>query len=230
MAPEQVEGRRRDARTDIFAFGLILYEMTAGKKAFHGNSQASLIGAILKDTPEPPSSLRPGIPPALDRVIAACLEKNPEDRWQSVRDMARELKWLRQPAAVPQEHSTAAVSSVRVSRLAWTLIVVLSIGTLGFLLQLYRNPSTVLPVMRLSAVLPQERLYNGISSPGRGLAISPDGRTLVYVSGSPQPNRQIYMRRLDPTALQSSPGQKGRCSPSFCRMGNGLLFLQSPVN
>ena len=225
MAPEQLEGEEADARTDIFAFGLILYEMTAGKKAFHGKSQASLIGAILKDTPEPPSSLRPGIPPALDRVIGACLEKNPEERWQSVRDMARELNWLRQPAAVLPEHSTAAVSSGRVSRLAWTLVVVFGIGTLGLLLQLYRNPSTVLPLTRLSAELPREQLYNGLSSPGRAIAISPDGRTLVYVSGSPQPNRRIYMRRLDRTALQPVAGTEGAVQPFFSPDGKWLAFF-----
>ena len=167
MAPEQLEGAEADARTDIFAFGLILYEMTAGKKAFQGKSQASLIGAILKDTPEPPSSLRPDIPPALDRVIGACLEKNPEERWQSVRDMARELNWLRQPAAVTEEYSTAAVSSGRVSRLAWTLVVVFGIATLGFLLQLYRNPSTVLPLTRLSATLPGSSCITGFRARAR---------------------------------------------------------------
>jgi Tol biopolymer transport system component len=199
--------------------------MTAGTKAFHGNSQASLIGAILKDTPEPASSLRPGIPPALDRVIGACLEKNPEDRWQSVRDVTRELKWVRQPVALPHEHSAAAVSLKRVSRLAWALIVVFGIGTLGFLLQLYRKPSPVLPVTRLSATLPREQLYNGISSPGRGLAISPDGRTLAYVSGSPQPRRQIYIRSLDRPTPQPGAGTEGAVQPFFSPDGKWLAFF-----
>ena len=89
MAPEQLEGREADARTDIFAFGAVLYEMVTGKKAFEGKSQASLIGAILERDPAPVSTLQPLAPPALDRVVAACLAKDPDERWQSGRRSGR---------------------------------------------------------------------------------------------------------------------------------------------
>src|SRR6202049_1880957 len=94
MAPEQLEGREVDARTDIFAFGVVVYEMATGKRAFEGKSQASVIAKILEIDPPPISSLQPMTPPALDRVVKRCLAKEPDDRWQTDRDMEIELKWI----------------------------------------------------------------------------------------------------------------------------------------
>jgi serine/threonine protein kinase len=94
MAPEQVEGKEVDARTDIFAFGAVVYEMATGKKAFEGKSQASLLAKILETEPPPMSSLQPMTPPALERVVKSCLAKDPDERWQSAADLARELKWM----------------------------------------------------------------------------------------------------------------------------------------
>ena len=94
MAPEQLVGQESAARTDIFAFGAVVYEMVTGRKAFEGKSQASVIAAILEHDPLPVSSLQPMGPPALDRVIKICLAKDPEDRWQTTRDMLRELQWI----------------------------------------------------------------------------------------------------------------------------------------
>ncbi|HMA17999.1 MAG TPA: serine/threonine-protein kinase, partial [Thermoanaerobaculia bacterium] len=93
MAPEQVEGREADARTDIFAFGCVLYEMATGKKAFSGATQASLISSILRDEPQPISQVQPMTPPALDRIVKTCLAKDPEERWQSAGDVGKELRW-----------------------------------------------------------------------------------------------------------------------------------------
>ena len=94
MAPEQLEGKEADHRTDIFAFGAVVYEMVTGQRAFTGDSQASLIGAILKDQPAPVSTLRPVVPLALDRVTNKCLSKDPDARWQTARDLMDELQWI----------------------------------------------------------------------------------------------------------------------------------------
>ena len=94
MAPEQLEGKEADARTDIFAFGAVLYEMVTGRKAFEGESQASLISAIMKDEPRPMSALKPMTPRPLDQVVTACLAKDADDRWQAAGDVARNLKWI----------------------------------------------------------------------------------------------------------------------------------------
>src|SRR6202163_4740481 len=92
MAPEQVEAKEVDARTDIFAFGAVVYEMATGKKAFEGKSQASLIAKILEIDPPPISSLQPMTPPALERTVKRCLAKEPDDRWQTARDLEVQLK------------------------------------------------------------------------------------------------------------------------------------------
>ena len=99
MAPEQLEGKEADARTDIFAFGVVVYEMVTGKKAFEGKSQASLISSIMSVEPAPVSSIQPMSPAGLDRIVNICLAKDPEDRWQSAHDLARELRWIQEAGA-----------------------------------------------------------------------------------------------------------------------------------
>src|SRR5246500_4833856 len=94
MAPEQLEGKEVDARTDIFAFGVVVYEMATGKKAFEGKSQASVIGAILSSDPAPMISLQPMTPPALDHIVKRCFAKEADERWQSANDLTNELKWI----------------------------------------------------------------------------------------------------------------------------------------
>jgi hypothetical protein len=94
MAPEQIEGREVDARTDIFAFGAVLYEMVCGRRPFAGHSRVSLMAAIVAAEPATPSSTQPRAPASLDRVILRCLAKDPDDRWQTARDLAAELRWI----------------------------------------------------------------------------------------------------------------------------------------
>ena len=94
MAPEQIEGHEVDARTDIFSFGVVLYEMVCGRRPFAGDSRASLMAAIVAAEPPPLSSLQPRTPASLERLILRCLAKDPDDRWQTARDLAAELRWI----------------------------------------------------------------------------------------------------------------------------------------
>jgi serine/threonine protein kinase len=96
MAPEQLEGRDADPRSDIFAFGALFYEMITGRRAFEGRAPATVIAAILHVDPPPPSSLVPSLSPAIDQFIGTCLRKQPDDRWQSVHDMSIALRWIAQ--------------------------------------------------------------------------------------------------------------------------------------
>jgi serine/threonine protein kinase len=125
MAPEQLEGRTVDARTDLFAFGAVVYEMATGERAFQGTSQASLIAAILTFHPPPLSTLQPIAPPGLDRLVQKCLAKEPNQRWQTSRDLADELKWIgSQPGGtVATPPAGRVISGLRVPRFGWRVIV-----------------------------------------------------------------------------------------------------------
>ncbi len=108
MSPEQLEGNHVDWRTDIFAFGVVLYEMLSGRRPFEGKSQARVIGAILEQDPPPVTSLQPLTPPLLAELVARCLAKDPDGRWQSVRDLMRQLEWI---AARTDAAASAATQS-----------------------------------------------------------------------------------------------------------------------
>src|ERR1039457_6771781 len=94
MSPEQVEGKEADARSDIFSLGCVLYEMATGKRAFEGKSMASIMAAVQERNPVPITAVEPGLPPALDRLVKACLAKDPDERIQTVQDVKLQLKWL----------------------------------------------------------------------------------------------------------------------------------------
>ena len=197
MAPEQLEGQEADARTDIFAFGAVVYEMVTGKRAFEGKSQASLIAAILERNPAPMSSLQPVSPAALDRVVTKCLSKNPDSRWQTARDLQDELTWVAE-GTTTQGHAASAVtpgsvgsteSGLRQGALAWAAAGVCGL-TLGGILATWapwqEGPRPLPALVRFAIVPPvAQRLVQNPND--RQLAISPDGTRLVYVaSGAEQ--------------------------------------------
>ncbi len=179
MAPEQIEGRPADARSDIFAFGTTLFEIATGKRAFDAPSTPALIGAILRDQPPALDEIRPGLPPGLERLIRACLQKRPGDRLASMHDAAIALGWI---DASRRDLATAtdAESPGGVSRR--TLIgaggVVMAAAALGYVLGRGRQliPSRSSFVYDLA-------LPDG-TSPGAGLALSRDGRWLAVSTAS----------------------------------------------
>jgi serine/threonine protein kinase len=162
MAPEQLEGRTDDidARTDIFAFGTLVYEMTTGKKAFEGTSHASLIAAILTSEPPSMTSLQPITPPALDRVVRKCLAKEPEKRWQTASDLHDELKWLAEGASQTMPTAAAVGRRSHVSRRTFAALACAVIAVTAGLVGWYLRPSSpTRPIMRLAmGVEPAEQL------------------------------------------------------------------------
>jgi len=193
MAPEQIDGQEADARSDIWAFGCVLYEMLTGKRAFEAKTQATLIAAIVDRQPQPVSAVQPLTPPALDRVIAACLAKDPADRLQTAHDLLLQLRWMAEGGSAVG--APAPVGPVRRShqRLAWAVAAVMGAGFLAAsvvaVMHLRETPAPVEPVQFVVAA-PDKTTFAG-----RQLALSPDGRQLAFVVTS-QGVRQIFVRPL----------------------------------
>jgi|tagenome__1003787_1003787.scaffolds.fasta_scaffold20984308_3 serine/threonine protein kinase/Tol biopolymer transport system component len=231
MAPEQLEARDVDARTDIFAFGAVLYEMVTGKKAFEARSQASLIAKILEFDPPPVSSLQPITPPALDRIIKLCLAKDPDERWQNAADLARELQWISESSS--QQMSGASVSLTNDvaprrlhSHLAWLIVGVL-LGALGgaTLLKFWRGPTPAVPLLtRTSIMLPSgQRLTSDDAD--YPMAISPDGRRIAYVAEDDTGSAQLYLRELGELEPKAIAGTSGARHPFFSPDGKWIAFF-----
>src|SRR3984893_4194489 len=155
MSPEQIEGKELDGRSDIFSLGAVLYEMLTGKKAFQGKSQLSVASAILEKDPEPLSSFKPLTPPALEHAIRRCLAKDPEERWQTARDVAFELKWIAE--AGPQVRAPASSSKKwKISEsLAWGAAATCLLAAIGLIATLPLRRSAELQPLRASLLPPQ---------------------------------------------------------------------------
>jgi len=221
MAPEQLEGKEADARTDIFAFGCVLYETATGRPAFSGSSQASLISAIMKEEPQPISSVEPMTPPALDRIVKTCLAKDPEDRWQSAGDVGKELRWIGEGAG------TEAPRARFRPRLPWAAAVLLLLGAvLGMLyLQGFLRFGRAQVPVRGSAkfALPAPEAATTIATP----VVSPDGRRIVFAATAE--NRTIlWVRSLDSLVAQPLVGTEGvsqNAPPFWSPDGRSLAFF-----
>ena len=203
MAPEQLEGRPADARTDIFAFGTMLFEMATGKKAFEGKSQASLIASILTSDPPPISSARPAgglglLPSALDHIVDRCLAKNPDDRWQSARDLKSELEWIATKGAGSGAPATQRRRRARSVAIWASAAVLAAIAAALILVQPRDVPAEV---VRFAIPLPTG------STLARGpittrLAISPNGRRIAFVTTTAGVDR-LWVQSLDSLTPQA---------------------------
>ncbi|HEV8610304.1 MAG TPA: protein kinase [Thermoanaerobaculia bacterium] len=184
MAPEQLEGKEADARTDIFAFGCVLYEMATGKKAFSGATQASLTSSILRDEPQPISQVQPTSPPALDHVVKKSLAKDPEDRWQNAADLGGELKWIAEAGS--QTGATAVAPQRRRRRdwLAWVAAGLLLLTTL-FLGNEVRRLRSGDRVRAIHSYLdpPEKTTFRLTGDDSAPIAIAPDGTRAVFGAG-----------------------------------------------
>ena len=191
MAPEQLEGHSVDARTDIFAFGAIVYEMTAGRRAFAGNSQASLIAAILEREPEPISGDQPLTPPGLERLVRKCLAKDPDARWQSASDIADELRWLSTGSGGTAVSPAAVRRGPRFRRWTIAAAVLLLAGVAAFAMwQSSQSGNRAGP--RREAQYTQATFAGDVLA----AALSPDGRTVAYASGVEGRDVRVLVRDL----------------------------------
>ena len=203
MAPEQLEGKEVDARTDIFSLGAVLYEMVTGRRAFAGGSQASLIGAIMTEQPAPASTVQPMTPPAFDRVIQTCLSKDPEERWQTAHDVKLQLQWIAEGGSVVGLPAPVAARRKSRERLAWVAAavagVVAVLFAVGFILRAPEAPRQVRFEIAPDAKLAQ------VGSP----RISPDGSIIAFQAIDSDGNGQIWLRPLDSIEARPLAGTEG---------------------
>jgi eukaryotic-like serine/threonine-protein kinase len=229
MAPEQVEARPVDARTDIFAFGAVVYEMATGKKAFEGRSQASLIAKILETDPPPISSLQPVTPPALDRLVKKCLAKEPEKRWQAASDICDELKWIAEQgqgtqAALPVPGGIAK-SGVR-ERLGWLVaaVAILVAVALAAAVFYFRRPSAELKVVHFT-VAPPEKQNLPLNALGPNFfSVSPDGSKVAFVAEGANSHLQLWLRDFDSPSAQPLAGTDDAWAPFWSPDSRFIAF------
>src|SRR4029079_5490097 len=222
MAPEQLEGLEADARTDIFALGMLLYEMVTGRRAFDATTKTSLIAAIVSGTPRPISEIVPVSPLALEHVIAGSLAKDRDQRWQNAHDVAEELKWI---STTPITGGAAAAEARRrpasrgVAILAAAMAVVAVVATV-IAIRAMTRPREAPRVIRFAAPMTtwQPTAVYGVT------AISPDGTGIVY-SASNAGTRMLFQRMANQLEPQPIPGTEEAVQPFFSPDGKWLGFF-----
>jgi Tol biopolymer transport system component len=220
MAPEQLEGCDADSRTDVFAFGAVLYEMLTGRKAFQGESQASLISAIMTANPPPASSIQQMAPPALDRTIRKCLAKDPDDRWQSARDLVGELKWISESGS--QAGAPAMVAARRHTRAAigWLVSAAFAAAFIALGVMHFRESAPDLSPVRFTFAPAGSLAVEAYDTP----ALSPDGKRVAFTATKADRHASIYVRSLDTLEVRELPGTKDAFLPFWSPNGRQIGF------
>src|SRR5215471_10043429 len=226
MSPEQAQGTDVDARSDVFSFGTVLYEMVTGQRAFQGQSPLAILAAILHTDPPPADEAVPGVPRPLGRLIARCLRKDPANRWQSIADVRNSLEEIRQDL---DSGDTRASEENRRARLwtrnaAWSGLAAVAVVGLGAAAVWMRPRSVAESSAEIPQAVPFTSYLGGENSP----SISRDGSQVAFVwSGDQQDNRDIYVKRFDagpPLRLTRDPAEDDR--PVWSPDGNSVAFLR----
>ncbi|HEY0157594.1 MAG TPA: protein kinase [Thermoanaerobaculia bacterium] len=208
MAPEQVEGREADARSDLFAFGAVLYEMVTGSRAFDGKSKASVIASILDREPPPVSSVHPATPPPLERLIRACLTKNPDDRLQSARDAALALQWIGSPDAAQKPRR----------RVVWPVVAALALAIAAALAAYSWQRGRAVPAAAMNLALLPPPGFTFINA-----TISRQN-VVAFVAGTGE-ERALFTRRLDEPSARQLAHTNSNAYPFWSPDGKWIAYF-----
>jgi eukaryotic-like serine/threonine-protein kinase len=221
MSPEQLEGIEADARSDIFAFGAVLYEMLTGRKAFEGRSPSSVIAAIMHVDPPVVSVLQPMTPPAIDRVVRTCLSKDPDERWQTAHDLALQLRWIVEGGSQTGIPAPVAARRRYRERLSWVLL-----GFTALLAAVLAIPTAI----HFLEVRDEQVRFEIATPPANSplqISVSPDGRKVAFVAPTKGGANLLYVRPVDSTSAQVLPGTDNAVhlfwSPDSRSIGFGVI-------
>jgi Tol biopolymer transport system component/predicted Ser/Thr protein kinase len=220
MAPEQLEGREADARSDMFAFGAVVYEMLTGRHAFEGKNQAGLIAAILE---RDPPSVADCASPTLDRVLRRCLAKDPDNRWESARDLKAELEWIAEDRTAITTAGAPARHRWR-ERAAW----VASVIVLSFLAVWYWPAPTTGDAVRFAIYPPDRAIFSGptnVTMPTPQFELSPDGRAIVFAASMPGARPILWLRPLAEVSAHPIAGTENAEAPIWSPDGRWIGFF-----
>ena len=232
--PNKLKAKDLDGRSDVFSLGAVLYEMLTGQRAFPAKSQLSVASAILEKEPEPIIKLKPMTPPALDHAIRRCLAKDPEERWQTARDLALELKWIAETGSQTGEAALGVVPHKLREPRAWAVVAagfVLGTVIAGLIGWYFRSAPAALPVSRFAFVVPAPLENSTVWVVGgfplsdfSDVAIAPDGTEIAYV-GSAGNATEVFLRRMDRQEPTPLAGTQGAFSPFFSPDGQWVGFF-----
>ena len=223
MAPEQVEGKEADARSDIFALGAVFYEMATGKRAFEGKTAASAMAAVLERDPAPISSLQPTTPPAFDRLVKTCIDKDPDERWQTAHDVKLQLKQISEGvshAGTSGSSPAMVVPAARKNHRRYVQGVVLGLAiaaasAVGFLARAPRQAPPVWGGLNITGALGEEGSF----------VLSNDGSRLAYVAADSQGRVLLWVRKLDSPKGLPLDGTAGAEYPFWSADGRNIGFF-----